>query len=133
MPKPKILWLDDLERSITVYKKIAEANGYEVEPCYTLHRFNDLFENNKNVIKLIIIDIMLPAITDLSDVGKITEFDSYPILVLTGRQISGQLRERMDEIKARRKVLTEVMYKGPVSIDGEENSIDKFKKILKSL
>lgn len=69
MPKNLILWLEDRPKSCEKFRKYCKDYGFEVKMVATDHQFLGFLEQNLDGICLIIVDLMIFGISDLSNIG----------------------------------------------------------------
>ena len=82
----KILVVDDEERMRKLIKDFLKTKGYEIIEAEDGEKALELFEDKKNNIALILLDVMMPKLDGWSVLRQIRQTDSnVPIIMLTAR------------------------------------------------
>ena len=87
-----ILIADDEVNITILLKDFLEAEGYSVITAYNGKEAFDLYEENKDIITLIILDVMMPELDGWTVCREIRKESKIPIMMLTARS------EDFDEI-----------------------------------
>jgi hypothetical protein len=151
----KIVFIDDRPHSISDEIQYCKKAGLEVEVTQTPNRLLSILNNSRETIILIVADIILPNVHDLSSVGifevqthhglnagwSIIEhllrsednrykFADIPILILSGRPQSEMDRKRIKQILSKGGGWIEYLEKDGLDIDGKITWFEKFRVII---
>ena len=80
-----ILIVDDEQRMRKLIKDFLTAKGYSILEAEDGEQALDVFEQNKNQIKLILLDVMMPKLDGWSVLRQIRQDSKVPIIMLTAR------------------------------------------------
>ena len=81
-----ILVVDDEERMRKLVKDFLKAKGYAIFEAEDGEKAIEIYEENKNKIKLILLDVMMPKLDGWSVLRQIRQSDTkIPIIMLTAR------------------------------------------------
>ena len=80
-----ILIVDDEQRMRKLIKDFLTAKGYSILEAEDGEQALDAFEQNKNQIKLILLDVMMPKLDGWSVLRQIRQDSKVPIIMLTAR------------------------------------------------
>ena len=80
-----ILVVDDEERMRKLIKDFLVAKGYSILEAEDGEKALEIFENNKNKISLILLDVMMPKLDGWSVLRQIRQNSKVPIIMLTAR------------------------------------------------
>ena len=85
MIQNSILVVDDEERMRKLIKDFLTAKGYIILEAEDGEKALEIFENNKNKISLILLDVMMPKLDGWSVLRQIRQTSNVPIIMLTAR------------------------------------------------
>lgn len=85
MPNHCILIVDDEERMRKIIKDFLVAKGYSILEAEDGEKALEVFEENKNKIALILLDVMMPKLDGWSVLRQIRQESKVPIMMLTAR------------------------------------------------
>ncbi|MCI8384008.1 MAG: response regulator transcription factor [Clostridia bacterium] len=85
MPSNCILVVDDEARMRKLIKDFLKAKGYSILEAEDGEKAIEIFEENKNKITLILLDVMMPKLDGWSVLRQIRQESSIPIIMLTAR------------------------------------------------
>lgn len=85
MPNNCILVVDDEERMRKIIKDFLVAKGYSILEAEDGEKALEVFEENKNKITLILLDVMMPKLDGWSVLRQIRQESKVPIMMLTAR------------------------------------------------
>lgn len=85
MSKLKILVVDDEARMRKLIKDFLTKNDYKTLEAGDGEEAIDVFEENKNKISLILLDVMMPKLDGWSVLRKIRNESQVPVIMLTAR------------------------------------------------
>lgn len=85
MIQNSILVVDDEERMRKLIKDFLTAKGYIILEAEDGEKALEIFENNKNKISLILLDIMMPKLDGWSVLRQIRQESKVPVIMLTAR------------------------------------------------
>lgn len=80
-----ILIVDDEERMRKLIKDFLKAKGYSILEAEDGQKALEVFEENKNKITLILLDVMMPKLDGWSVLRQIRQDSKVPIIMLTAR------------------------------------------------
>lgn len=92
MPNNCILVVDDEQRMRKLIKDFLKAKGYSILEAEDGEKALEIFEENKNKITLILLDVMMPKLDGWSVLRQIRQTSKVPIIMLTARS------EEQDEL-----------------------------------
>ena len=87
-----VLIVDDELRMRKLIKDFLSAKGYSILEAEDGEKALEVFENNKNKISLILLDVMMPKLDGWSVLRQIRQDSKVPIIMLTARE------EEQDEL-----------------------------------
>lgn len=85
MPNNCILVVDDENRMRKLIKDFLKAKGYSILEAEDGEKALEVFEENKNKIMLILLDVMMPKLDGWSVLRQIRQESKVPIIMLTAR------------------------------------------------
>ncbi len=85
MPNQCILVVDDEQRMRKLIKDFLKAKGYSILEAEDGEKALEIFEENKNKITLILLDVMMPKQDGWSVLRQIRQGSKVPIIMLTAR------------------------------------------------
>ena len=80
-----ILVVDDESRMRKLLRDFLTAKGYQILEAEDGEKAIEVFEENRNKIKLILLDIMMPKLDGWSVLRKIRQESNLPVIMLTAR------------------------------------------------
>ena len=80
-----ILVVDDESRMRKLLKDFLSAKGYQILEAEDGEKAVEVFEENRNKIKLILLDVMMPKLDGWSVLRKIRQESNLPVIMLTAR------------------------------------------------
>ena len=80
-----ILIVDDEQRMRKLIKDFLKAKGYSILEAEDGEKALEIFEENKNKITLILLDVMMPKLDGWSVLRQIRQESKVPIIMLTAR------------------------------------------------
>ena len=80
-----ILVVDDESRMRNLLKDFLSVKGYKILEAEDGEEAIEVFEENKNKIKLILLDVMMPKLDGWSVLRKIRQESKVPVIMLTAR------------------------------------------------
>ena len=80
-----ILVVDDESRMRKLLKDFLTAKGYQILEAEDGEKAIEVFEENRNKIKLILLDVMMPKLDGWSVLRKIRQESNLPVIMLTAR------------------------------------------------
>ena len=80
-----ILVVDDESRMRKLLNDFLVAKGYHILEAEDGEKAIEVFEENKNKIKLILLDVMMPKLDGWSVLRKIRQESNLPVIMLTAR------------------------------------------------
>ena len=80
-----ILVVDDESRMRKLLKDFLSVKGYQILEAEDGEKAIEVFEENKNKIKLILLDVMMPKLDGWSVLRKIRQESNVPVIMLTAR------------------------------------------------
>ena len=80
-----ILVVDDESRIRKLLKDFFTAKGYQILEAEDGEKAIEVFEENRNKIKLILLDVMMPKLDGWSVLRKIRQESNLPVIMLTAR------------------------------------------------
>ena len=80
-----ILIVDDESRMRKLLKDFLSAKGYQTLEAEDGEKAIEVYEENKNKIKLILLDVMMPKLDGWSVLRKIRQESKVPVIMLTAR------------------------------------------------
>ena len=80
-----ILIVDDESRMRKLLKDFLTAKGYQTLEAEDGEKAIEIYEENKNKIKLILLDVMMPKLDGWSVLRKIRQDSKIPVIMLTAR------------------------------------------------
>ena len=80
-----ILVVDDESRMRKLLKDVLSTKGYEILEAEDGEKAIEVFEENRNKIKLILLDVMMPKLDGWSVLRKIRQESNLPVIMLTAR------------------------------------------------
>ena len=87
-----ILIVDDESRMRKLIKDFLTAKGYQTIEAEDGEKAIEVYEENRNKIKLILLDVMMPKLDGWSVLRKIRQESNVPVIMLTARS------EEQDEL-----------------------------------
>ncbi len=85
MDRTYILVVDDESRMRKLLKDFLSAKGYQILEAEDGEKAIEVFEENRNKIKLILLDVMMPKLDGWSVLRKIRQESNLPVIMLTAR------------------------------------------------
>ena len=85
MPNNCILIVDDEQRMRKLIKDFLKAKGYSILEAEDGEKALEVFEENRNKITLILLDVMMPKLDGWSVLRQIRQTSKVPIIMLTAR------------------------------------------------
>ena len=85
MPNNCILIVDDEPRMRKLLKDFLKAKGYSILEAEDGEKAIEIFEENRNKITLILLDVMMPKLDGWSVLRQIRQESKVPIIMLTAR------------------------------------------------
>ena len=80
-----ILIVDDESRMRKLLKDFLSAKGYQTLEAEDGEKAIEVYEENKNKIKLILLDVMMPKLDGWSVLRKVRQESKVPVIMLTAR------------------------------------------------
>ena len=80
-----ILVVDDESRMIKLLRDFLTAKGYQILEAEDGEKAIEVFEENRNKVKLILLDVMMPKLDGWSVLRKIRQESNLPVIMLTAR------------------------------------------------
>jgi len=80
-----ILVVDDESRMRKLLKDFLSVKGYHILEAEDGEKAIDVFEENRNKIKLVLLDVMMPKLDGWSVLRKIRQESNLPVIMLTAR------------------------------------------------
>lgn len=80
-----ILVVDDESRMRKLLKDFLSAKGYQILEAEDGEKALEVFEKNRNKVKLILLDVMMPKLDGWSVLRKIRQESNVPVIMLTAR------------------------------------------------
>ena len=80
-----ILVVDDESRMRKLLKDFLSVKGYQILEAEDGEKAIEVFEENRNKIKLILLDVMMPKLDGWSVLRKIRQASNLPVIMLTAR------------------------------------------------
>ena len=80
-----ILVVDDESRMRKLIKDFLAAKGYSILEAEDGEKAIEIFEQNKNKVNLILLDVMMPKLDGWSVLRKIRQESKVPVIMLTAR------------------------------------------------
>lgn len=80
-----ILVVDDESRMRKLLKDFLSMKGYQILEAEDGEKAIEVFEENRNKIKLILLDVMMPKLDGWSVLRKIRQDSNLPVIMLTAR------------------------------------------------
>ena len=80
-----ILVVDDESRMRKLLKDFLSQKGYQILEAEDGEKAIEVFEENRNKIKLILLDVMMPKLDGWSVLRKIRQESNLPVIMLTAR------------------------------------------------
>ena len=80
-----ILIVDDESRMRKLLKDFLSAKGYQILEAEDGEKALEIYEENRNKIKLILLDVMMPKLDGWSVLRKIRQDSNLPVIMLTAR------------------------------------------------
>ena len=80
-----ILVVDDESRIRKLFRDFFTAKGYQILEAEDGEKAIEVFEENRNKIKLILLDVMMPKLDGWSVLRKIRQESNLPVIMLTAR------------------------------------------------
>ena len=80
-----ILVVDDESRIRKLLRDFFTAKGYQILEAEDGEKAIEVFEENRNKIKLILLDVMMPKLDGWSVLRKIRQDSNLPVIMLTAR------------------------------------------------
>ena len=80
-----ILVVDDESRMRKLLRDFLTAKGYQILEAEDGEKAIEVFEENRNKIKLILLDVMMPKLDGWSVLRKIRQDSNVPVIMLTAR------------------------------------------------
>ena len=85
MDRTYILVVDDESRMRKLLKDFLSMKGYQILEAEDGEKAIEVFEENRNKIKLILLDVMMPKLDGWSVLRKIRQDSNLPVIMLTAR------------------------------------------------
>ena len=85
MDRTYILVVDDESRMRKLLKDFLSAKGYQILEAEDGEKAIEVFEENRNKIKLILLDVMMPKLDGWSVLRMIRQESNLPVIMLTAR------------------------------------------------
>lgn len=80
-----ILVVDDESRMRKLLKDFLSAKGYHILEAEDGEKALEVFEENRNKVKLVLLDVMMPKLDGWSVLRKIRQESNLPVIMLTAR------------------------------------------------
>ena len=80
-----ILIVDDESRMRKLLKDFLSTKGYQILEAADGEKALEIFEENRNRIKLLLLDVMMPKLDGWSVLRKIRQESNLPVIMLTAR------------------------------------------------
>ena len=80
-----ILIVDDESRMRKLLRDFLSVKGYQILEAADGEEAIDIFEENRNKIKLVLLDVMMPKLDGWSVLRKIRQESKIPVIMLTAR------------------------------------------------
>ena len=80
-----ILVVDDESRMRKLLRDFLSAKGYQILEAEDGEKAIEVFEENKNKVKLILLDVMMPKLDGWSVLRKLRQDSNVPVIMLTAR------------------------------------------------
>ena len=80
-----ILIVDDESRMRKLLKDFLSAKGYQILEAEDGEKALEVYEENRNRIKLVLLDVMMPKLDGWSVLRKIRQDSNLPVIMLTAR------------------------------------------------
>ena len=80
-----ILIVDDESRMRKLLKDFLSAKGYQILEAEDGEKAIECYEENRNKIKLVLLDVMMPKLDGWSVLRKIRQESNLPVIMLTAR------------------------------------------------
>ena len=80
-----ILVVDDESRMRKLLRDFLSAKGYQILEAEDGEKAIEVFEENKNKVKLILLDVMMPKLDGWSVLRKIRQDSNVPVIMFTAR------------------------------------------------
>lgn len=80
-----ILVVDDESRMRKLLKDFLSTKGYQILEAEDGEKALDIFAENRNKIKLVLLDVMMPKLDGWSVLRKIRQESNLPVIMLTAR------------------------------------------------
>ena len=80
-----ILVVDDESRMRKLLKDFLSAKGYHILEAEDGEKALEIFEENRNKVKLVLLDVMMPKLDGWSVLRKIRQDSNLPVIMLTAR------------------------------------------------
>lgn len=80
-----ILVVDDESRMRKLLKDFLSAKGYHILEAEDGEKALEVFEENRNKVKLVLLDVMMPKLDGWSVLRKIRQESKLPVIMLTAR------------------------------------------------
>ena len=80
-----VLVVDDESRMRKLLRDFLTAKGYQILEAEDGEKAIEVFEENRNKIKLILLDVMMPKLDGWSVLRKIRQESNLPVIMLTAR------------------------------------------------
>ena len=80
-----ILIVDDEQRMRKIIKDFLRAKGFSILEAEDGEKALEVFEENRNKISLILLDVMLPKVDGLTVCNKVKQVYNVPILMISAR------------------------------------------------
>ena len=80
-----ILIVDDESRMRKLLKDFLTAKGYQILEAEEGEKAIEVYEENRNKVKLILLDVMMPKLDGWSVLRKIRQESNLPVIMLTAR------------------------------------------------
>ena len=85
MEETYILVVDDESRMRKLLKDFLSAKGYHILEAEDGEKALEVFEENRNKVKLVLLDVMMPKLDGWSVLRKIRQDSNLPVIMLTAR------------------------------------------------
>ena len=95
--QPVILFADDDELCLDVGVKILQKLGYSVLQARDGQEALEVFENNKNTVDLVILDLSMPGIGGKRCLEKLVEMNPrIKVIIASGYSVNGPTKDAID-------------------------------------
>ncbi|ABW68949.1 hypothetical protein [Desulfosudis oleivorans] len=152
-----IIWIEDRPDTVSSQIRFLRDKSFKVYAVATVNRLNDLLEQHKNEIVLIIVDIMLYSVKTLLSIdiddapteegfraGWVimdrllrpesgnSDYYDVPILIVSSQIFNDDNEERLVSIAGRGGAWIEYIEKGEIDTESNITWIEKFSKTIEA-